>query len=236
LSQVSAATDDTYTSSTVSMSCLIYDSLSFFDFRDMANYTDNYSIVDDTTGDTIYFNLCAYTVASDSVAASCTEGHSVFAYKVDSEGTCVELTDNQVSSVVETIDSSMIYNVVSLNISGGEQCDVVYDGDVYYNYTFTIEVQCDADAESTDPVKVVNVTTGDHCDIKVAVSSATGCPIFSAMSWFRVLFGKVSLAGPVLIVLGILMSLVGLKFFKYTIGIFGALLGCGTTFLLFFMI
>lgn len=39
-----------------------------------------------------------------------------------------------------------------------------------------------------------------------------------------------------MIILGIMMALVGRKFFSYTIAVFGAMLGFGTTFLLFFMI
>ena len=99
-----------------------------------------------------------------------------------------------------------------------------------------MEVLCDYTGEDEDPVKVLNVTTGAYCDTKVTVSHLSGCPIFSAMTWFRVIFARSYIAGPLLIILGALMAFVGRKFFKYTIGLFGAFLGFGTTLLMFFMI
>jgi hypothetical protein len=82
----------------------------------------------------------------------------------------------------------------------------------------------------------LNISTGSKCDTTVRVSHKSACPIFSVVNWFDTIFDKAYISGPLLIILGALMAFVGHKFFKYTIGLFGALLGYGTTLILFFMI
>jgi hypothetical protein len=74
----------------VSISCLVYDDLSFYDLRGIQNQAKDYSVEKD--GEKYFFNLCGQTM--ESCKADETE---IFAYKKSADGTkCTELTDLKV--------------------------------------------------------------------------------------------------------------------------------------------
>jgi hypothetical protein len=88
-----AKSDSEYADEQNQLTCLVYSSLNFFDIRSLQNKTGNYYITD-SSGDTYYFNLCSYTIATSTQSSSCTSNSSVYAYKNSSAGVCTDLTDN----------------------------------------------------------------------------------------------------------------------------------------------
>lgn len=71
----------------MSITCLLYESLSFYDMRPIQSTGDDYQVQNDAKTETYFFNLCGQT------KYSCTDKSGVFAYKNDTNGACTPLTD-----------------------------------------------------------------------------------------------------------------------------------------------
>lgn len=76
----------------VSVSCMLFDSLSYYDLRSLKGESTDYAVKDDLNDKvTYYFNLCAQTVGS---CAGPNQTDEIFAYRKDeATGTCNKLTD-----------------------------------------------------------------------------------------------------------------------------------------------
>ena len=77
------------TSRDLSISCLIYEGLSFYDLRKMQNSDIDYKVQDASKSETYYFNLCGETNNKCNTDPS----SRMFAYKNSSAGECTQLTD-----------------------------------------------------------------------------------------------------------------------------------------------
>jgi hypothetical protein len=77
------------TSRDLSISCLIYEGLSFYDLRKMQNSDIDYKVQDASKSETYYFNLCGETNNKCNTDPS----SRMFAYKNSSTGECTQLTD-----------------------------------------------------------------------------------------------------------------------------------------------
>jgi|LauGreDrversion4_2_1035121.scaffolds.fasta_scaffold327171_1 hypothetical protein len=84
-----SAQQTTTTTRDLSISCLVYEGLSYYDLRKIQATGIDYSVQDSTKTETYYFNLCGQTNTKCSTDAST----GTFAYKNDSTGNCVPLTD-----------------------------------------------------------------------------------------------------------------------------------------------
>ena len=113
---------------------------------------------------------------------------------------------------------------------GGATCD----GEI--NYSATIQLYCDRDATPADPLKILGVDETNKCNPILKVSSQSACPVFSAGTYTEFLLDRPWILSPLLIIFGIAVTLVGRKFFAWTIGILGLFSGFGVTMLLFSML
>jgi hypothetical protein len=77
------------TSRDLSISCLVYEGLSFYDLRKMQNSDIDYKVQDASKSETYYFNLCGETNNKCNTDPS----SRMFAYKNSSAGECTQLTD-----------------------------------------------------------------------------------------------------------------------------------------------
>jgi hypothetical protein len=82
----------------LSFSCLIYEDLSFYDFRALQNKAGDYSISDSAKNEIYTFNLCSYTLSS----CPGSDATTIFAYKNSTDGTCTSLTDTTLHTSVQT--------------------------------------------------------------------------------------------------------------------------------------
>ena len=117
--------------------------------------------------------------------------------------------------------------------SGGELCEVV--NDTYSrNYTWTVEVYCNAEGHHDEQLNssAITINETDKCNPIMTFSHKTGCPIFSATSWVRFLVRNPWIMGTVAIVMGFIMAYWGRELFPWVI----AVVGGGITFLCLMLI
>ena len=86
---------------------------------------------------------------------------------------------------------------------------------------------------STDEVKIIGIDTTSKCNPIVTLSHKEACPVFSATGWLDWLATKPYISTPLLIILGVIVTLIGRKFFPWTIFFVGAGIGFGSTMVLF---
>lgn len=106
--------------------------------------------------------------------------------------------------------------------AGGEYCDTT-DPKNKKNYTFSVEVFCNADGGKDDIVNQQDITINatDKCNPSVSFKHKNGCPVFSATSWVRFLVKNPYILGTIAIIVGAIITYYGRKFFPWVIGIVG---------------
>ena len=80
-------------SEAVGISCLLFQDLSFYDVRSLANKEADYQLKPEGSTSQYVFNLCSQTKTSCSNEPD----KMIFAYKKNEDGTCQELTDGSIT-------------------------------------------------------------------------------------------------------------------------------------------
>lgn len=70
----------------------------------------------------------------------------------------------------------------------------------------------------------------------IKVSHKNACPVFSLLTYSEFLLARPYVLAPLLLMFGVIVTLVGRRFFAWTIGFIGFLIGFGITMLLFSML
>jgi hypothetical protein len=224
----------------VSVSCMLFDQLSYYDVRGLKSDSLDYAVQDDLNKDvTYYFNLCAQTQGSCAGPAVTDE---IFAYRKDAvTGKCEALTDFSLSTleILEGFDArgyEQDFLQIKFGASNKKTC-VAKEGDAPRAYQFTLDLICDADVNSTSSWFEQAITdTNDPCSPKVKVRHAKACPVFSASRFSKFFMSKPFILGIVFVIFGMIIAIQGRKFFPLTIFAIGTLAGFGITMLLFTML
>lgn len=98
-----AAQQPKQTTRDMSISCLVYESMSFYDMRPIQSTGADYQVQNEAKTETYSFNLCGQT------KYTCTDKSVAFAYKNDTSGACTTLTDLTVMKPKVMEDSKESY-------------------------------------------------------------------------------------------------------------------------------
>ena len=209
------------------MLCLIYYDLSLYDLRSLELTDSNYETTDDDSN-TYVFNMCSYVVSTDDYDQSCDGTSDVYAYMTDSDGTCYDLSDDSVSGVTTSVDTSGDAAVVSFNYTNGDTCS---DS----TYSVTILAICDSTGSTDDSATIIGVDTTDSCWPVISLSHKSACADISAGTYLSYIANHGYILTPLLVILGLAILFFGRQFFTYTLFIIGLIVGFVTTYLLYIM-
>ena len=193
--------------------------------RGLQSGLSDYNVLASNTKQKYNFNLCSYT------KSHCldVEGR-VFGYKTDEQGNnCLSLTDDNLDHLQSSVEEYRGEKYVKMNFTGGQPCI----GD--QNYSMIINLKCNAEGSKEETLNILSVDANQICSPVITVSHKNACPVFSATTFSRFFIERPYILGPIAIIFGLVVSLAGRKFFPWTIGIIGGVLGASITLLLFSM-
>lgn len=116
-----------------------------------------------------------------------------------------------------------------MSFGGGETCQVSPES----TYNFTLLINCDSEGATDDPLKIVSIDSSNACNTIISVSHKNACPVVSVTAWTRFLMDRPYILSPLMIIFGLLVTFLGRKFFPWTVGIMGAVIGFFVTLSLF---
>jgi len=172
------------------------------------------------------WNLCSYlqwNLTPDAALAGTTKmSAETFAY-IAKNGVIIPLTSEILPETHAVVDDDDNVNGIDYIFKGSVPCDVKNDIDTHETYGFKNRVSCNE--ELTGQAKIISVTGSLSCQPTVHMEHASGCPLFSFSGIVNFLDKNTWISGTILFVLGIVMVLFGSKFFRYVMGVIGAMVG-----------
>ena len=95
---------------------------------------------------------------------------------------------------------------------------------------------CNSAGTPEEDLVILSVDETNACNPVIKLSHKTACPVFSLGTYTGFLINRPWILSPLLIIFGLAVTLVGRKFFSWTIGFLGIVLGFVVTTLLFQML
>ena len=120
------------------------------------------------------------------------------------------------------------YDQLTFSYNGGETCS---SGDG--NYGLTLTFNCLPDGLEGDSLLIDSINSDDPCNTVIAISHKHACPVFSARSTIEILLEYDVILCLTLVVFGLIVNFYGRKFFFWTVGLLGFVVGFFTGFSLF---
>lgn len=160
----------------LSISCLVYEGLSFYDLRKIQATGLDYSVQNADKNETYYFNLCGQTNNKCSTDAS----SGMFAYKNTTSGECTQLTDLAAKKPQILEDNKGTY--VQFSFGAPDNKCINAKGELV-NYKVSVNLYCDQ-LESTG-ISSLSVNSDDVCAPVIVGTNSNACPVFSVTTFAK---------------------------------------------------